>query len=110
MASKQLFRQYITLLEAVGNILESTGSEEENVVILPPVHGDSYATVVEEDNVDECYRNDLLPNNVAGTLEVHKHNNDQCEVASDGSAVRSEENKRPSKKKRKNGETVAWKK
>ena len=78
MASKQLFRQYITLLEAVGNILESTGSEEENVVILPPVHDDSYATVVEEDNVDECHRNDLLPNNVAGTLEVHKHNNDQC--------------------------------
>ena len=87
MASKQLFRQYITLLEAVGNILESTGSEEKNIVILPPVHNDSYATVVEEDNVDECHKSDFLRNNVAGTLEVHKHNNDQSEVAFDVPAV-----------------------
>ena len=76
MACNQLRRQYLTLLEAVDNIFESTGSEEKDIVILPPVHGDSYATDVEEDDVDECHRNDLLPNNVAGTLEEHKHKND----------------------------------
>ena len=53
----------------------------------------SYATDVEEDDVDECHRNDLLPNDVAGMLEVLKHNNDQCEAAFDIPAVQSEENK-----------------
>ena len=67
MASKQLRRQYLTLLEAVDNILESTGSKDEDIVILPPVHSDSYAIDVEEDDVDECHRNDLLPNDVAGS-------------------------------------------
>ena len=71
------------------------------------MHGNSYATDVEEDDVDECHRNDLLPNNVAGTLEVHKHNNDQREAAFDVPAVQSEENKRPPKKKSKNVEVVA---
>ena len=110
MAPSQLRRQYLTLLEAVDNTLESRGSEEEDVAILPPVRGDFYATDVEENDVDECHRNYLHPNNVAGTLELHKHNNDQCEAASDVPAVQSEENKRPPKKKRKNAEAVAWKK
>ena len=101
MADNPLRRQYLILLEAVDNILESTGSEEKNIVILPPVHGDSYVTDVEEEDADECHRNDLLPNDVAGMLEVHKHNNDQCEAASDVPAIQSEENKRPPKKKEK---------
>ena len=110
MAGNQLRRQYLTLLEAVYNILKSTGSEEDDIVILPPVHGDSYATVVKKDDVDECHKNDLLLNNVAGTLEVHKHNNNQCKAASDVPAVQSEESKQPPKKKRKNAEAVARKK
>ena len=68
---------------------------------------DAYATDVEENDVDECHKNNLLPNDVAGTLEVH---NDKCEVASDVSAVQSKENKPPPKKKRKNAEAVLWKK
>ena len=87
MAGSQLRRQYLTLLEAVENILESIGSEEENIVVLPPVYGDSYATDVEENIVDERHRNDLFPNDVAGTLAVHKHNNDQREAAYDVPAV-----------------------
>ena len=74
---------------------------------MPPPQGDAYATDVEEDDVDECHKNDLLPNDVAGTLKVH---NDECEVASDVSAVQSKENKPPPKKKRKNAEAVLWKK
>ena len=74
---------------------------------MPPAQGDAYATHVEEDDVDECHKNDLLPNDVAGTLEVH--NNDKCEVASDVSTVQSKENKPPPKKKKKNAEAVLWK-
>ena len=65
---------------------------------MPPAQGDAYATDVEEDDVDECHKNDLLTNDVARTLEVH--NNDEGEVASDVSAVQSKKkNKLPSKKK-----------
>ena len=92
--------------EAVDNVLGSTGSKEKNIVILPPTQGDAYATYVEEDYVDECHKNDLLPNDVAGTLEVH--NNNECKVASDVSAVQSKENKPPPKKNRKNAEVVLW--
>ena len=89
-------------------MLGSTGSEEKDIVILPPAQDDAYATDVEEDDVDECHKHDFLPNDVAGTLEVH--NNDECEVASDVSAVQSKPNKPPPKKKRKNAEAVVWKK
>ena len=67
MTSNQLHRRYLTLQEPVDDVLGSTGSEEKNVVILPPAQGDAYATDVEEDDVDECHKNDLLPNDVAGT-------------------------------------------
>ena len=75
------------------------------------MHGDSYATDVEKDDVHECHRNNLLPNDVAGTLEVYmyKHNSNQCEAASVVPAVQGKENKRPPKKKRKNAEAVARK-
>ena len=75
---------------------------------MPPAQDDAYATDVEEDDVVECHKNDLLPNDVAGTLVVH--NNDECEVVSEVSAVQSKENKPPPKKKRKNAEAVFWKK
>ena len=108
MTSNQLHRRYLTLQEAVDDVSVSTGSEEEDIVIFPPAQGDAYATNVEEDDVDECHKNDLLPNDIAGTLEVH--NNDECEVTFDVSAVQSKENKPPSKKKRKNMEAVLRKK
>ena len=68
MTSNQLHRRYLTLEEAVDNVLGSTGSEEKDIVILPPAQGDAYATDVEENDVDECHKNDLLLNDVAGTL------------------------------------------
>ena len=68
MTSNQLHRRYLTLEEAVDNVLRSTGSEEKDIVILPPAQGDAYATYVEENDVDECHKNDLLLNDVAGTL------------------------------------------
>ena len=106
MTSHQLYRRYLTLQEAVDNVLRSTGSEEKDIVILPPAQGDAYATDVGSYTVDECCKSDLLPNDVAGTLEVH--NIDECEVASDVSAVQCKENKPPPKKK--NAEAVLWKK
>ena len=94
--------------EAVDDILGSTGIKEKDIVILPPVQGDAYAADVVEDDVDENHKNGLLPNNVAGTLEVD--NNDECKVASDVLAVQSKENKPTPKKNRKNAEAVLWKK
>ena len=55
-------------------MLGSTGSKEKDI-ILPSEQDDTYATDVEDDDVDECHKNDLLPSIVAGTLEVH--NNDE---------------------------------
>ena len=65
---------------------------------MPPAQGDAYATDVEEDDVDERRKNDLLPNNVAGTLEVH--NNDECEVASEVSVVQSKKKTNNHQRKR----------
>ena len=87
MTSNQTHRRYLTLQEVVDDVLGSTGSEKKDIVILPPAQSDAYAADVEEDGVDECHKNDLLPNNVTRTLEVH--NNDECEVTSDVSAVQS---------------------
>ena len=100
MTINQSHRRYLTVQKGVDDVSGSIGSEEKDIFILPPAQGDAYATYVEEDDVDECHKNDFLPNDVAGTLEMH--NNDECEVASDVSAVQSKENKPPSKKKRKN--------
>ena len=85
MTSNQLHRRYLNLQEAVDDVLGSTGSEEKDIVILPPAQGDAYATDVEKNDVDELHKNDLFSSDVAGTLEVH--NNDECKVASDVSAV-----------------------
>ena len=71
MTSNQLHRKYLTLQEAVDDVLELTGSEEKDIVIFPSVQGDAYVTNVKEDDVDECHKNNLLPNDVAGTLEIH---------------------------------------
>ena len=87
MNSNQLHRRYLTLQKAVDDVLGLAGIEEKDIVILPPAQGDAYATNVEEGDVDECHRNDLLPNDVAVTLEIH--NNDECKVAFDVSAVQS---------------------
>ena len=103
MTSNQLHRRYLTLQEAVDDVLGSTGSEEKDIVILPPAQGDAYTT-----DLDEYLKNDLVPNDVAGTLK--EHNNDECEVTSDVSAVQSKENKPLPKKKRKNAKAVLWKK
>ena len=97
MTSKQLNRTYLTLQKAVDDVLGSTGSEEKDIVILPPAQGNAYVTDVEEDDVDEYHKSDLLQNDVARTLEIH--NNGECEVASDLPAVQSKENKSPPKKK-----------
>ena len=65
MTSNQLHRRYLTLQKAVDDVLGLTESEEKDIVILPPAQGDAYAANVEEGEVDECHKNDLLPNDVA---------------------------------------------
>ena len=75
---------------------------------MPHTQDDVYATDIEEGDVDECHKNDLLSNDVAGALEVH--NNDECRVASNVSAVQNKQNKPSPMKKRKNAEALLWKK
>ena len=43
MSSNQSHRTYLNLQKAVDGVLESTGSEEKDIVILPPAQGDVYA-------------------------------------------------------------------
>ena len=64
--------------------------------------------MTEEGDVDERHKNDFLPNDVAGTLEVHI--NDECKVASDVSAVQSKKTNHHQRKRKKNAEAVLWKK
>ena len=54
--------------EAVDDVLKSIGSEKKDIVILPPSQGDAYAIDVEENDVDEWHKSNLLPKDVAETL------------------------------------------
>ena len=53
MTNNQLHRRYLTLQEAIDNVLGSTGNEEKDIVILPSAKGDAYATDVKENDVDK---------------------------------------------------------
>ena len=46
MIGHQLHKRYLTMQEAVEDVLGSTGSEEKDIVILPPEQVDTYATDV----------------------------------------------------------------
>ena len=65
IAGNQLRRQYLTLQEAIDDLLGSAESVEQDIVILPPDQGDSHTTDVEKNDEDVLNKNDLLPNNVA---------------------------------------------
>ena len=81
MACNHFNKRYITLEQAVDEVVNSTRSDEDDIIILPPKQGDSYATDIEEEDI--CHKNDKLPNDVVGFLEVHKKNSDANEVDSD---------------------------
>ena len=83
MARNHFNKRYVTLEQAVDEVVNSTGSDEDDIIILPPEQGDSYATDIEEEEEDICHKNDKLPNDVVGFLEVHKKNSDENEVDSD---------------------------
>ena len=80
MAYNHLHRRYLTLQKAVEEVANSPESDEEDIVILSPEQDDSYATDVEEEDKDVSHKNDLLPNDVAGTLEIHNEHNDKENV------------------------------
>ena len=83
MARNHFHKRYVTLEQAVDEVVNSTGSDEDDIIILSPEQGDSYATDIEEEEEDICHKNDKLPNDVVGFLEVHKKNSDENEVDSD---------------------------
>ena len=75
MARNHKHRRFLTLQQAVEEVAYSPESDEEDIVILPPEQGDSYATDVEKKDEDVSHKNDLLPNDVAGKLEMHNERN-----------------------------------
>ena len=86
-----------------------TGSDEDDTIILPPEQGDSYTTDIEEKEEDICHKNDKLPNDVVGFLEVHKKNSDENEVDSDISeTVQIEETSKHLPNEKKEGAVVKW--
>ena len=99
------------LVEEVGN---SSESDRKDIGILPPEQGDSYDTDVEEEDEDESHKNDLLPNDVTGTLEIHnEHNDKENEVVSDLRAIHIEgkTSQPPSKgRKKEKPAAVNWRK
>ena len=102
MARNHFHKRHVTLEQAVDEVVNSTGSDEDDIIILPPEQGDSYATDIEEEDI--CHKNDKLPNDIVGFLEVHKKNSDENEVDPDISeTVQIEETSKhlPNKKKRK---------
>ena len=76
MAHNHLHRRYLTLQQAVEEVANSPENDEEDIVILTPEQGDSYVTDVEEKDEDVSHKNDILPNDVAGTLEIYNEHND----------------------------------
>ena len=50
LAYYHLQKRYLTLQQAVKEVANSPESDEEDIVILPPEQGDSYATDVEEED------------------------------------------------------------
>ena len=113
MTHNHLHRRYLTLQHAVEEVANSPESDEEDILILPPEEGDSYATDVEEDE-DVSHKNDLLSNDVAETLEIHNENNNkENEVVSDSQAIQIEgKTSQPPSKRRKKVKTAAinWRK
>ena len=114
MAHNHLHRRYLTLLQAVEEVANSPESDEEDIVILPLGQGDSYATDVEEEDEDVSHKNDLLPNDVAGTLAIHnEHNDKENEVVSNLRAIQIEgKTSQPLSKTRKKEKPAAvnWRK
>ena len=112
MTHNHLHRLYLTLQQAVEEVANSPESDEKDIVILPTEQGHSYATHAEEDE-DVSHKNDLLPNDVAGTLETRKeHNDKENDVVSDSRAIQIEgKTSQPSKRRKKvKPAAVNWRK
>ena len=114
MAHDRLHRRYLTLQQAVEEVANPPESDEEDVVILSPEQGDFYATDVEEEDEVVSHKNDLLPIDVAGTLEIHnEHNDKENEVVSNSRAIQIEGkiSQPPSKRRKKvKPAAVNWRK
>ena len=114
MAHNHLHRRCLTLQQADEDVVNSPESDEEDIVILSPEQGDSYATDVEEEDEDVSHKNDLLPNDVAGTLEIHnEHNDKENEVVAHSRANQIEgKTSQPLSKRRKKVKPAAvnWRK
>ncbi|KAL1443715.1 hypothetical protein MTO96_045870 [Rhipicephalus appendiculatus] len=72
--------KFLTVEEAVEMVLADDSAEVTDVVLLPPPIADDILTDEEEGDSDIAVV-DTLPNDVAGEIEVHTADSDECEVA-----------------------------
>ncbi|KAL1436347.1 hypothetical protein MTO96_049707 [Rhipicephalus appendiculatus] len=72
--------KFLTLEEAVVMVLADDSAEVTDVVLLPPPSVDDILTDEEEGGSDIAIV-DTLPNDVAGEIEVHTADADECEAA-----------------------------
>ncbi|KAL1486588.1 hypothetical protein MTO96_046893 [Rhipicephalus appendiculatus] len=77
--------KFLTLEEAVEMVLADDSAEVTDVVLLPPPpppppSADDILTDEEEGDSDIAVV-DTLPNDVAGEIEVHTADSDECEAA-----------------------------
>ena len=79
-------------------ILESDYEDETDIVILPPDGGDGNVTDIEEDDENVNQQLASLPNDVAGSLEMHRKDNMDTEndipCAADNNKTKSPKPKR----------------
>ncbi|KAH7969216.1 hypothetical protein HPB52_015926 [Rhipicephalus sanguineus] len=71
--------RFLTLEEAVEMVLANDSAEVTDVVLLPPPSADDILTDEEEGDSDIAIVN-TLPNDVAGEVEVHTADADECEA------------------------------
>ena len=65
---------FLTLAEVIDAVLNSDEDKHE-IVTIPPLQGNGNVTDEEEGDVNNVANsaNTVLPNNVAGSVEVHKN-------------------------------------
>ncbi|KAH7967784.1 hypothetical protein HPB52_002463 [Rhipicephalus sanguineus] len=71
--------RFLTLEEAVEMVLANDSAEVTDDVLLPPPSADDILTDEEEGDSDIAIVN-TLPNDVAGEVEVHTADADECEA------------------------------
>ena len=98
------YKRFVTLTEVIDTVIDSDDEGEHETVIITPKQGNGNVTDREERDENDVANslNAELPNDVAGTLEVHKNFDGDCNAII--------KNGKPKSKRKKVRQSVNWKK